>query len=137
MKSNSLWQPQQPRVHNQLDFNIGDPSLYRCSILQYSRSHRVLIIEVNEKAKSPVPAFYLTFESVWYFQGPTSWDGVNFELGNTGKRKALLRKGFLNIEEKFMDDFVQQHVLLTLQKPTFEVQIFAANCNILKSISIS
>ena len=57
MKLNSIWQPKQSRVLNQLDFNIGDPSLYHCSLLKYLRPHRQLVIAVHEKKTIPSLSF--------------------------------------------------------------------------------
>ena len=135
MNLSSIWQPQQPRVDNQLDFNISDPTLCNCAVFRYTRSLRHLIVVVHEQVNNPEPAFYLSFESVWYFQGPMSWTSVDFELSDTNERKELLQKGIVKIEEEMIDTFVQQHVLFTIRKPAFNIQIFAGNCAILKNIS--
>ena len=135
MNPNSIWQPQQPRVHNQLDFNISDPILYSCAIFRYTRSLRHLITVVHEQINNPEPAFYLSFESVWYFQGPMSWTGIDFELSDMNERKELLKKGIVKIEEEMVEAFAQQHALFTIRKPAFNVQILAANCVVVKSIS--
>jgi len=134
MKPNSIWQPQQPRIHNQLDFNIDDPSLYHCVIYKYSQSHRVLVIAAHKQIDDPEVSFYLGFEGVWYFQGPTSWDSIDFELSGIDERKALLREGFMKIEENLIDSLAQQYLLFTLQKPTFKIRILAGMCVILKEI---
>ncbi|MBN2116911.1 MAG: hypothetical protein JW730_10080 [Anaerolineales bacterium] len=134
MNPNSIWQPQQPRVHNQLDFDIGDPSLYHSVIYSYSQGHRVLVIAGHKQLDDPEVAFYMGFEGVWYFQGPTSWDGIDFELSDINERKSLLREGFLKIDENMMDAFAQQYILFMLQKPTFKIRILAGMCVILKTI---
>ncbi len=133
MNPNSIWQPQQPRVHNQLDFNVDDPASYNCVIYKYSQGHRVLVIAVR-KQNDPEIAFYMGFEGVWYFQGPTSWDSIDFELSGIDERKALLREGFMKIEENLMDAFAQQYILFVLQKPSFKIRILAGMCVILKDI---
>jgi hypothetical protein len=96
-----------------------------------------LVIAAHKKIDDPEVAFYMGCEGVWYFQGPTSWDGIDFELGDINERKALLQKEFLNIQEDMMDAFAQQHLLFRLQKPTFKVYILAGMCVILKDISSS
>jgi len=135
MKPNSIWQPQHPRVHNELDFNISDPNLYNCAAFRYTRSLRHLIVVVHDQISNPKPAFYLSFESVWYFQGPMSWASVDFELSDTGERKKLLQKGIVEIADNMIDAFAQQYELFTIRKPAFNIQILAGNCAILKSIS--
>jgi hypothetical protein len=138
MKTNSIWQPQQPRVHNQLDFDVGEPSSYRCSILRYTHGHRQLVVEVVRKeVEQYEPVFYLSFETVWYFQGPVSWSGVDFELDDINEQKAILERGFLNVEENMIEAFAKQHELFLIQKPTFSIQILAANCFMVKNISES
>lgn len=138
VKSNSIWQPKQSRVYNRLDFDIVDSDLYHCSLLRYTRSHRQLVLEVMFKeAGNYETSFYLWFETLWYFQGPTSWTGIDFELGDMNERKGILRIGFLNIEENMIEAFAQQHELFVLRRPTFTIQILAANCYIVKNISDS
>ena len=137
MKPNSIWQPKQSRVYNQLDFNIGILDSYHCSILRYTRGHRQLVVEaVLKEAEDYEPSFYLWFETLWYFQGPFSWTGVDFELGDINERKEILERGFLNIEENMIEAFAQ-HELFIIRNPKFNIQIFAANCYIVKSISDS
>ncbi len=134
MKANSIWQPKQFRVHNQFDFHIDDPSLYYCSILRYLRPHRQLVISVNEKKDNPEAIFYLGFEGVWYFQGPTNWQGSDFELAEVDERRKLLQRGFLEVEENQIEVVASLHQLFVLHKPKFNIEILAGSCIILKEL---
>jgi len=121
MNPNSIWQGQQPRVHNQLGFDIGDTSLYHCNIYKYWQGHHVLTIAVRKQTDDCEVAFYIGFEGVWYFQGPTSWDSVDFELSDIDERKELLRDGIMKIEDNIIDDVAQQYILFILQQPSFKI----------------
>jgi len=136
MNSNSIWQPHQTKFGNQLDFKIDDPSLYHCVIFRYIQGHRELVIAVN-KHSDPETVFYLVFESVWYFQGPTSWQGIDFEFADINELKVLLRKVFLNIEDNMVDGFSQLYALYVIHNPEITIQILAGNCFTLKSIPAS
>jgi hypothetical protein len=114
--ANSIWQPKQSRVQNQLDFNIKDSGLYNCSVFRYTHSHHQLVLTVHEQVDNPEPAFYLGFEGVWYLQCPTIWSGVDFELGDISERKEIINRGFLNIEENMIEAFAQQLELFVIRK---------------------
>jgi hypothetical protein len=55
----------------------------------------------------------------------------------SNEQKAILERGFLNIEENMIEAFAKQHELFLIQKPTFSIQILAANCFMVKNISES
>jgi hypothetical protein len=135
MKLNSIWQPYQPKFHDQLDLNIRDTSLYHCNVYRYSQSHRELTIAVHTSTNNSEAVFYLIFESVWYFQGPLSWDGIDFELADAEELKSLIQKVFSNIEDNMLDSFSKQFALYMIYKPSINIQILAGNCFTLKSIS--
>jgi hypothetical protein len=136
MNPNSIWQSQQSKFHNELDFNIGDPSSYHCVIYRYSQSHRELAIAVHKHIDNPETNFYLMFESVWYFQGSTSWSGVDFEFADIAERKTLLQKVFLATRDnnEMLDSFVRQYALYVIYKPDITIQILAGNCFTVKTI---
>lgn len=136
MSSNSIWQPNQPKFSNQLDLKIDDLPLYHCSVFQYSQSHRVLTIKVHKHA-DPENIFYLVFEAVWYFQGPTSWRGLDFEFADINERKTLIQKVLLNIEDNMVDGISEQFALYVIYRPDINIQILAGNCFTLKSPPIS
>jgi hypothetical protein len=93
-----------------------------------------LTIAVRKQTDDPKVVFYMGFEGVWYFEGPTSWNSIDFELGDINERTALLQKGILNIEDSMIDAFADHYLLFTLQKPAFKIQILAGMCSILKDI---
>ena len=134
MNPNSIWQTHQPKFSNQLDLKIDEPSLYHCSIFRYSQSHRILTAAVHKHKGDPETAFYLVFESVWYFQGPMSWAGIDFEIANIDERKTLLQKVFQNTKDNMMDSLSQQYALYVIYRPKITIQILAGNCFTLKSI---
>src|SRR5258706_9631815 len=137
MNSNSIWQPHQPKFSNQLDLKIDDPSLYYCVIYKYIQGHRELAITVRKHRDDPEVMFYFVFESIWYFQGPTSWHGIDFEFADINERKILLQKIFLDIKDNMLDSFSQRYALYVIHNPGITIQILAGNCFTLKSIPAS
>lgn len=62
-------------------FDIANPMQYRCQIhLYHSRLSRLYIRAY--KGNAPLPAFYLLFSDVGYWEGPVSWQGVNFRVAH-------------------------------------------------------
>jgi hypothetical protein len=127
---NDIWYTQHNRVHNLLTTTIKDPQSYNCSILAYIRGHGQMIIEVVENLTDTYePSFYIGLESVWYFEGPTRWQGVDFYLGSVEEVKELLNQGWINVDG-LLDEFARYYILLKLERPTFRVQILASVCYI-------
>lgn len=88
-----------------------------------------MCIEVADSRKASYEPFYLWLEPVWYFEGPTQWQGIDFRLGTFEECKELVSQGWLNVSD-LIDEVVNEHVLLILERPTFRVRILTYRCDI-------
>lgn len=128
--SEDIWHTSHNRVHNQLAKTVLEPKQYSCNLLAYIRGHGQMIVEaVEDSSDTYDPAFYLLLESVWYFEGPTHWQGADFYLGSIEEIKEIVSQGWINIEG-VEDEFAQGHVLLKLERRNFKVRILAGSCYI-------
>jgi hypothetical protein len=130
INTNDIWHIQHKRIHNLLPTVINDPQSYSCSIIAYIRGHGQMIIEVMETLEDTYePSFYLLLDSVWYFEGPTHWQGADFRLSSFEEVKELLKQGWINVDG-LLDEFAKHYIILTLERPTFKVRILASSCYI-------
>jgi len=60
-------------------FNISKPQLYRCQVHHYHSRLSRLYLRVF-KGQSEVPAFFLLFSDVAYFDCPVNWQGADFQI---------------------------------------------------------
>lgn len=58
-------------------FEIKGPQLYRCQVYRYFSGLSRLYLSVFRPQQN-VPAFYLLFSDVAYFEGPMNWQSVDF-----------------------------------------------------------
>ena len=61
-------------------FEITNARLYRCQVYRYFSGLSRLYLSIF-KPKQTVPAFYLLFSDVAYFEGPVNWQSVDFYIG--------------------------------------------------------
>lgn len=54
--------------------------LYRCQVHHYHARLSRLYIRAY-KGQAQLPAFYMLFSDVGYWEGPVSWQGIAFEIG--------------------------------------------------------
>jgi hypothetical protein len=70
-------------------FDIKAPQLYRCQVYRYFSGLSRLYLSVF-KPQQTIPAFYVLFSDVAYFEGPMGWDGVHFQIAPTSACIELL-----------------------------------------------
>ncbi len=58
-------------------FEIASPWLYRCQVYRYFNGLSRAYLGVF-KPHQNVPAFYILFSDVAYFEGPVNWQSVDF-----------------------------------------------------------
>jgi hypothetical protein len=117
----------QQHIGQMLATAFPNPQAYTCSVLAYVRSHGQMIVEVVEIPADAYRPMYLELETVWYFEGPLRWQGIDFRIASSQECQALLNTGWMAMPDH-VDEFVRQHVLLVLERPGFQVRILAANC---------
>jgi hypothetical protein len=65
--------------------------LYRCHVHRYFSGLSRLYIRVF-KGQQTIPAFYLLFSDVGYYEGPISWQGADFDIAPEDDCIALMLK---------------------------------------------
>ena len=60
--------------------DVSNAQLYRCQVYRYFSGLSRLYLSVF-KFQQNVPAFYLLFSDVAYFEGPVSWESADFYEG--------------------------------------------------------
>lgn len=63
-------------------FDIKAPQLYRCQVYRYFNGLSRLYLSVF-KPQQTIPSFYVLFSDVAYFEGPMSWESVDFDIAPT------------------------------------------------------
>jgi hypothetical protein len=71
-------------------FKITDPDSYRCQIWYYEARLSRLSIRVYRAQDRETPVFGLLFIDVAYWDGPMTWDGVNFHVASHDECIALM-----------------------------------------------
>jgi hypothetical protein len=89
----------QRRIQEVLSAAFPHPQAYSCSVLAYVRSHGQMIIEVVEMAADAYRPIYLDLETVWYFEGPFRWQGIDFRIASSEECHALLNTGWIAIPD--------------------------------------
>ena len=125
-----FWTTKHQRIHNDLAAILEEPHTYGCSVVAYTYHHHQLLIEViDPTVKEYEPRCYIGFESVYYFEGPLNWQGVDFRLGSVAEREALLGEGWVDVGDalhEMADHYLP--ILLILERPTFRVRVLAGVC---------
>ena len=106
-------------------FEIQNPDTHFCQVWSYLVSHSKLLVRVH-KENFHDESFYLHFEMVQYFEGPLSWTGANFYIGNPDECiKLLQQRGLKGVS----DDYLLEHFhLYVVDLPNFEAaKILAAS----------
>jgi hypothetical protein len=60
-------------------FNLPTPILYRCHVHRYYSGLSRVYLRVF-KGNEQVPAFYVLFSDVGYFEGAVTWQGADFGI---------------------------------------------------------
>lgn len=70
-------------------FDIRAPQLYRCQVYRYFSGLSRLYLSVF-KPQQTNPAFFALFSDVGYFEGPMSWESVDFQIASNEDCIALM-----------------------------------------------
>src|SRR5688572_26585338 len=90
-------------MHPEMNFfEVQHPQECICQVWSYSVSHSRLLLRIY-RGKFDEGVLYLGFEMVQYFEGPLSWKGANFYIGNTDECiKLLQHKEFEGLPEEYL-----------------------------------
>jgi hypothetical protein len=76
-------------------FNLPTPMLYRCHVHRYFSGLSRMYIRVF-KGQQNIPAFYLLFSDVGYYEGSISWQGADFSIAPEDEAiELMLRVGMV------------------------------------------
>jgi hypothetical protein len=117
----------QQQIQEVLAAAFPHPQAYSCSVLAYIRSHGQMIVEVVEMAADTYQPLYLELDTVWYFEGPLRWQGVDFRIASSEECHTFVNTGWITLHDH-VDEFVRHHMLLILERPGFRVRVLAGNC---------
>lgn len=122
-------------------FDIKAPQLYRCQIYRYFSGLSRLYLSVFKPQQS-VPAFYLLFSDVGYFEGPMGWESVDFQIAPSDECIALmLRTGMIGPAVlQFPDAYASitdTARLYVVDTPHTRVRIIAGSVSLLNDVPSS
>jgi len=69
-----------------------DLQAYHCKVWSYLVSHSQMLLRVYKDDFMTGDTFQLLFTGVLYYEGPMSWQGVDFHFGTSDECLRLLHK---------------------------------------------
>jgi hypothetical protein len=119
-------------------FGIKTPQIYRCQVYRYFNSLSRLYLGVFRPYQQQ-PAFYLLFSDAGYFEGPLSWQSVDFHIAPAQECiDLLLRTGMIG---EAIFTFPDAYAAITdtarlyrVETPHSPVQIIASSATMLDRI---
>ncbi len=119
-------------------FEVKAPQMYRCQAYRYFNGLSRLYIAAF-KPQQNIPAFYLLFSDVGYFEGPLSWQSVDFYTAPADDCIALmLRTGMIGEAILTFPDayasITDAAQLYRVDTPHTPVQIIASSVTLLAEI---
>ena len=122
-------------------FAIPSPQLYRCQVYRYFSGLSRLYLSAF-KPYQTVPAFFLLFSDVAYFEGPMGWESADFRLAPHDDCVALMLSAGIIGEAvlQFPDAYAAVTAaanLYTVQTPRASVRIIAGSAALLPEIPAS
>lgn len=108
-------------------FEFADPRLYQCNVWSYRAGHSLMLVRVTKSWSGPEDFFYLTFESVQYFEGPLQWLGADFYIGTKAECTELLQRIDPEIPDDLVGEMVNDFRLFVVELTNLKVRILAGN----------
>lgn len=123
-------------------FNLPNPTLYRCHMHRYFSGLSRLYIRVF-KGLMPtadlIPAFYLLFSDVGYYEGPVTWQGADFRIAPHEDcialmlQTGLIGEAILQFPDAYASITETAH-LYTVQTPHTPVRFIAGSATLLTDV---
>jgi hypothetical protein len=122
-------------------FDIHSPQLYRCQVYRYFSGLSRLYLSAF-KPYQTVPAFFLLFSDVAYFEGPMGWENADFRIAPHEECVALMLSAGIIGEAvlQFPDAYAavtEAANLYTVRTPRAAVRIVAGSAALLNEIPAS
>ena len=119
-------------------FQLRSPRLYRCQVYRYFNGLSRLYLGVFKPMQN-VPAFYLLFSDVAYFEGPVNWESADFYIAEPQQCVDLLLK--TGIIGQAVLQFPDAYASITdsarlylVDTPQSQIRIIASSANRLEQI---
>lgn len=119
-------------------FEIASPTLYRCQVYRYFNGLSRLYVGAFKPYQN-VPAFYVLFSDVAYFEGPVNWQSVDFYIASAQACiDLLLNTGVIGPAVlQFPDAYAtitETARLYQVDTPNSTIRIIASSATLLDSI---
>jgi hypothetical protein len=109
--------------------SIVNPQSYHCLVWYYTAHLHELGLRVYQPPWSEDDVFFLVFQMVSYFEGSmSSWEGVDFRLGNREEFDEVAKRGHINLpeDEESLKIFLEEFPLFIIDRPDLRVRIIAS-----------
>lgn len=94
---------------------LSNPQTYYCQIWSYLASHSQVLVRASKSRFEVQDALYFLFTDVFYFDGPTQWQGAELEVGTPDKFLEVLR------QRKELDEIPDEYLLSKLHLYEFRM----------------
>jgi hypothetical protein len=119
-------------------FDIKAPQLYRCQVYRYFNGLSRLYLSAF-KPQQNIPAFFLLFSDVGYFEGPVSWQSVDFYIAPPDEcielmlKTGMIGQAILQFPDAYASITDSAH-LYAVDTPHSRVKIIAGSASLLDSV---
>ncbi len=119
-------------------FEIKAPQLYRCQVYRYFNGLSRLYVAVFKPQQS-IPSFYLLFSDVGYFEGPMSWQSVDFYIAPSDEciemmlQTGMIGEAILTFPDAYASITDTAH-LYRVDTPQTPVQMIASSVALLTEV---
>lgn len=94
---------------------LSDPQAYYCQVWSYLASHSQVLVRASKNRSDAQDAIYFLFTGVFYFDGPTQWQGAELEVSTPDNFLEILR------QRKELDGIPDEHLLAKLHLYEFRM----------------
>lgn len=120
-------------------FNITQPEIYRCQVYRYHNKLSRLYLSVF-KGQATVPAFFLLFADVAYFDCPVNWTGADFTIAEGDDcielllSAGLIGQAILRFPNAYASITDYARLYLAQTQAERQVRIIANSANMVREI---
>lgn len=119
-------------------FGIRTPQTYRCQVYRYFSGLSRLYLTAF-RPQQTIPAFYLLFSDVGYFDGPMSWQSIDFHIAPSQQcidlmlRTGLVGPAILQFPDAYASITEAAHLYI-VDTPHLPVRIIAGSTALLTEV---
>ena len=119
-------------------FELKAPQLYRCQVYRYFSGLSRLYLSVFRPNQN-VPAFYILFSDVAYFEGPMNWQSADFYVGEAQAcidlmlHTGIIGPAILQFPDAYAS-ITDTACLYIVDSPSSPIRIIAGSATMLDSV---